>query len=112
MEECTSKGLDGARKGGGVRESRVDAEDSDVFFSSPLLGLDETGRTVNTDNQTPSDFWVERSAVTSLLHAQDSSQPSDDFMRRWVRWFVQIYDARPGRRVSMHFSTINIIART
>ena len=72
MEECTSEGLDGAREGSGVRESRVEAEYSDVLLSSTLLRLDETGRAVDADNQASSNFRIERSTVTSLLNPEQT----------------------------------------
>jgi hypothetical protein len=45
----------------------VDSDDTDVFFSGTLLGLDETGSTVDADDQTSGDFGVEGSAVARLL---------------------------------------------
>jgi hypothetical protein len=57
------------------------------------LGLDESGGTVDTHDQTPSDLRVKGTRVTSLLHAEDALQPSDDFVRGRVRGLVEVDDA-------------------
>lgn len=44
------------------------SDDTDVFFSGTLLGLDETGSAVDADNQTSSNLGVEGSAVARLLN--------------------------------------------
>ena len=85
MEERTSKGLDGTRKGSGVGEGGVDAEDSNILLSCyatsgcgshylqfhtrtcTLLRLDQAGCTVDADNEASSDLRVKRAAVTSLF---------------------------------------------
>jgi len=70
----------------------VESDDTDVLLSGALLRLDETGRSVDTDNQASSDFRVERSRVTSLLHAENSLEPSDDFVRGRVGRLVEVDD--------------------
>lgn len=70
LEESTSEGFESARKLGlATGELIVKADNADVLLTSTLLGLDETGRTVDADNQTSSDLRIESSRVTSLLHA-------------------------------------------
>jgi hypothetical protein len=59
----------------------VKAKDANVFFTSSLLGFDQTGGTVDTDNQTSSDLGIKGTGVTSLLNAKDAANPSDDFVR-------------------------------
>ena len=43
------------------------ANDANVLLSGSLLGLDETGGTINADDEATSDLGVESTAVTSLL---------------------------------------------
>lgn len=50
-------------------------------LTGTLLRLDEAGRAVDADGQAASDLGVERSRVTSLLDAENTTDPSDDFVR-------------------------------
>lgn len=101
LEKGTSKSLNCAGEGSGIRESRVEAEYGDVLLPSTLLGLDKTSCSVDTNNETAGDLGVECSTVSSLFHTKDPSQPGDDFMGRWVGRLVQVYDTRPfSTRVS------------
>lgn len=65
------------------------------LFTSTLLGLDQPGCSIHTDNETTSDFGVKSPTVTRLLYPQNPPDPCNHLMRWWVRWFVQIDEARP-----------------
>lgn len=67
LEQGTSQGFKSSRKGLFVGEGIVESDDADVFFSSTLLGFDKSGSSVDTDNQTSSNFRVECSGMSSLL---------------------------------------------
>lgn len=70
LEERTSEGLEGARKLGlAAGQLVVQANDANILLSSTLLGLDETGRTVDADDEATSDLGIEGTAVTSLLNS-------------------------------------------
>lgn len=71
-------------------------QNTDVFFTSTLLRLDQSRRAVHTDNQASRHFRVERAAVARLFYAQDSSDPGDDLMRRWIGGFVQVDNSISG----------------
>jgi hypothetical protein len=68
LEQSTSKGLEGARK---LRFAAgklvVHADDTDILLSGSLLGLDETGRAVDADDEAASDLGVKGTTVASLL---------------------------------------------
>ena len=68
LEQSTGQRLEGA---GELRLATgqlvVEADDSNVFLSGTLLGLDETGGAVNADNQASSNLGIEGTAVTGLL---------------------------------------------
>lgn len=70
----------------------VQPQNADVFLSGALLRLDETGGTVDTNNQTTRDFGIECTTVTGLFAAQNALHPSDDFMRGRVGGLVEIDD--------------------
>ena len=70
----------------------MESDDTDILFTSTLLGLDETCRTVNADNETTSDLGIEGTGVASSVSAEDSLHPCDDFVGGWVRGFVKVDD--------------------
>lgn len=47
------------------------SDDADIFFSGALLGFDESSRAVKTDDETPSDFRIQSTAMASLLYPAD-----------------------------------------
>lgn len=68
LEESTSEGLEGTSELGlATRQLVMETDDSHVFLSSTLLGLDETSSAVDTDDQASSDLGIEGTAVTSLF---------------------------------------------
>ena len=117
LEESTSESLEGTRELGlATRKLVVQANNADVFLSSTLLGLDETGSAVNAHNQASSDLRIEGSRVTSLLDAalllasclelhcvapgcvpKHALDPRYDFVGRRVRRLVEVDDT--GRDV-------------
>jgi hypothetical protein len=77
-----------------VRQRIVEPHNSDVLLPCALLRLDEPGCAVDTDNEAPSDFGVERPRVACLLDTEDPLEPGDNFVRRWIRRLVEVDDAR------------------
>tara|TARA_R110002003_G_scaffold239_1_gene17188 strand:+ start:27146 stop:27544 length:399 start_codon:yes stop_codon:yes gene_type:complete len=72
LEEGTSEGLERARKlRFAAGQLVVQADDAHVLFSGTLLGLDETGRAVNADDEAACDLGIEGTAVASLLDSTD-----------------------------------------
>jgi hypothetical protein len=65
-------------------ESVVKTKDANVLLTSTLLGLDQTGGTIDTNDQTSSNLGIESTAVTSLFNTKDTTNPSDDFVGRRV----------------------------
>lgn len=45
---------------------------------------------LKTDDKTSSNFRIQSTWVTGLLDSKDSLDPSDNFVRTWVWWFIQI----------------------
>ena len=69
LEECSGECLQRAcERSFAARELVVESDDCDVFFAGTLLGLDETGGAVETDDQTAGDFGVKGSAVAGLFN--------------------------------------------
>lgn len=59
LEEGTGQSLKGARKLSlSTGDFVVEADDSNIFLSGTLLGLDETSGAVNTDNQAAGDLGI------------------------------------------------------
>ena len=82
LEKSTSQGLEGAGELSlTAGQLVVQTDDSNVFLSSTLLGLDETSRAVDTDNQTTSDLGIKSTTVTGLL-ASAREEISMPVMRR------------------------------
>jgi hypothetical protein len=68
LEQSSGERLKGTRKLRlASRKLVVHANDANVLLSGSLLGLDETGGTINADDEATSDLGVESTAVTSLL---------------------------------------------
>jgi len=68
LEESTSKGLEGAGELGlAAGDLVVKSDNANVLLSGTLLGLDETGGAIDTNDQAASDLGIEGSAVTGLL---------------------------------------------
>jgi hypothetical protein len=68
LEESTSEGLEGtAELGLATGDLVVQTDHADVLLTGTLLGLDQTGGTVNADDQTSSDLGIKGTTVTSLL---------------------------------------------
>lgn len=85
LEKSTSQGLEGACELLLTTwEFVVQSDDADILLSGTLLGLDKTGSTVDADNQTSGNLGIEGTRVTSSLAAEDTLNPCDNFVRRWV----------------------------
>lgn len=68
LEERTSEGLQSANELGlSTRNLVMETNDTDILFTSTLLGLHQTGGTVNTDDETSGDLGIKGTTVTSLL---------------------------------------------
>lgn len=68
LEQSTGKRLQGLGKGSLTAwDLVVEADDSNVFFTSSLLRLDKTSGAVNADDETTGDLGIEGAGVTSLL---------------------------------------------
>jgi hypothetical protein len=68
LEERTSEGLKGAAELSlATGDLVVQTDHAHVLLTGTLLGLDQTGGTVNADNQAASDLGVESTTVTGLL---------------------------------------------
>jgi hypothetical protein len=70
LEESTSEGLEGAAELGlATGDLVVQTDHTNVLLTGTLLGLDQTGGTVNADNQAASDLGIESTTVTGLLRS-------------------------------------------
>jgi hypothetical protein len=69
LEQGTGEGLEGAGELGlAARQLVVETNDGNVLLSGSLLGLDQSSRSIDTDNQTSRDLGVKGTAVTGLLN--------------------------------------------
>jgi hypothetical protein len=91
LEESASQGLKSSLELSLTTGNLVmETNDADVLLSGTLLGLDQAGRTVNTDDQATGDLRVKSSTVTSFLCPQDSLHPSDNLVTRWIGRLVEV----------------------
>lgn len=67
LEKGTSKGLKGPLDLLLGLHLIVKAENTDILLSGTLLGLDQTGGTIDTNNQTSSDLGIKGTAVSSFI---------------------------------------------
>lgn len=68
LEEGSGQGLEGASElSFTTGDLVVETDNAHVLLTGALLGLDETGCTVDADDQTTSDFGVEGTTVTGFL---------------------------------------------
>ena len=66
-----------------------------VSQTRSLLTFHEPSRSIDTDNEATSDFWVQSAAVSSLFDAENTPEPCDDFMATWITRFIKVDHARP-----------------
>jgi hypothetical protein len=97
LEEGSGESLERPGEGFLIREGGVKSEDGDVLLSGSLLGLDESSRPVDADDEATGDLWVERSRVTRLFNTKDPTEPGNDLVRRRVRRLVKVDDTRSGK---------------
>lgn len=70
LEERTSEGLQSADELSlAAGDLVVKADDTDILLTGTLLGLDQTGGTVNADDETSSNLGIEGTTVTGLLRS-------------------------------------------
>jgi hypothetical protein len=68
LEEGSGQGLEGASELSFTTGNLVvETDNTHVLLTGTLLGLDETGCTINADDQTTGDFGVEGTTVTGFL---------------------------------------------
>jgi hypothetical protein len=84
LEQSTSEGLHSLSQLLLVVKSIMKTENANVLFTSTLLGLDKTSSTINADDQTSSNLGIEGTTVTGFLDTKNTTNPSDDFVRRGV----------------------------
>ena len=68
----------------------MELDNSNVLFTSGLLGLDKSCGVVDASDKAASNLWIEGTTMPGLFNLQDSLDPSDDLVGTWVRWLVQI----------------------
>jgi len=73
-------------------DALMQLEHSNVFFTSRLLSLDQSGGILDADDEAASDLGIEGTTVTGLLDLQDLLDPGDDLMGRGVGWLVEVDD--------------------
>ena len=71
-------------------ETLMELDYSNVFFTSGLLSLDESGGVVDADNEATSNLRVKSTGVASLVNLQDFLDPSDDLVGRGVGRLVKV----------------------
>ena len=86
----------------------METDDADVFLAGTLLGFDETGGTVDTDNQTAGDFGVEGAGVAGLVDAEDALDPGDDFVGGGIGGLVEVDHTRGD--IGLEVTTVRIAA--
>jgi hypothetical protein len=70
LEESTSEGLQSADELSlTTGDLVVKANDTDILLTGTLLGLNQTGGTVNADDQTSGDLGIKGTTVTGLLRS-------------------------------------------
>jgi hypothetical protein len=90
LEESTSKAFDGGREKVGVGDIVVQTNNSNVFLTGALLGLDQTSRSINANNKATSNSRIKSARVASLLDTEDFLHPSNNFVRRGIGRLIQV----------------------
>jgi hypothetical protein len=101
LEQSTGKVLKCAAQFLLVLEGIVKPDNADVLLTSTLLGLDQTGSSVNTDNQTTGNLGIESTTVTSLLNTEDTLDPSNNFVTTGIGRFVEVDDTTGDVRLDI-----------
>jgi hypothetical protein len=68
----------------------MELEDTHVFFTGGLLGLDKSGGVLNADNEASSDLGIESTTVSGLLDFEDLLDPGNDLMGRGVGGLIEV----------------------
>jgi hypothetical protein len=72
LEKSTSQRLQSAcQLGLSTWKLVVQSDDTNILLSCTLLRLDKSCCAINTDDQTPSDFRIQSTTVTSLLNSTE-----------------------------------------
>jgi hypothetical protein len=82
-------------------ERRVQTNDANVLLAGALLRLDEARGTINAHDQRSGHFWIQRSAVARLLHAQYAFDPRHNY-----NWCVARRARSLKTLVSKHIQSI------
>jgi hypothetical protein len=91
LEQRTGEGLEGLGESSLAAGHLVmETDNANVLLSGTLLGLDETGSTINTDNQAASDLGIEGTGVASLLNTEHALEPGDNLVGRGVGGLVKV----------------------
>jgi hypothetical protein len=87
LEQGTGEGLEGSGELGlAARQLVMETNDGNILLSSSLLGLDQSSRSVDADNQTSRDLGVEGTTVTGLLNTNDFA-PQMAFVSSMIHFF-------------------------
>lgn len=100
LEKRTGEGLESSGESLLVLERSVDPQHGHVLLSGRLLGLNQSGRSVDADDQATGNLGIQRSRVTGLLGSEDSSKPGNDFVGGRVGGLVKVNDSRPKTHAS------------
>ena len=92
LEAGTFKRVKGLFKLLDLVKRLMELDDSDVLFTSRLLGLDQTRRVIDANNEATGDLRVKSTRVTSLVNLQDFLDPSDDLVGGGVGGLVEVND--------------------
>jgi len=84
-----------------ILKSIMESDNADVLLTSTLLGLNQTGGSVNTDNQTAGNLRIEGTTVTSLLNTEDTLDPSNNFVTTGVGRLVEVDDTTGDVRLNV-----------
>jgi hypothetical protein len=84
LEERTGEGLQSADELSlATGNLVVKADNTDILLTSTLLGLDQTGSTVNADDETSSNLGIKGTTVTSLLGSIDKDVRDELLCPSW-----------------------------
>jgi hypothetical protein len=114
LEESTGKAFNGGRKKVGVGDIVVQTNNSNVFLTGALLGLDQTSRSINANNKATSNSRIKSARVASLLDTEDFLHPSNNFVRRGIGRLVQVdntvlkvfFEGSTERRVALSHRSV------
>uniref|UniRef100_A0A0A0LVL6 Uncharacterized protein n=1 Tax=Cucumis sativus TaxID=3659 RepID=A0A0A0LVL6_CUCSA len=78
-----------------IGHSRMQPSNTHVLFTRTLLRFHKPRGSINAHNQVPSYLRIKSTTMTGFINPKNPLNPSHNFMRRRISWFIKIENAIP-----------------